>query len=197
MKAFKKFVSAILAGAIFITFAASAVFAEEISIETSCPEIGELCENGLYFVGEKETVLEDGTLIVERSYCSIDINEISTYATSDSRPIKYQKSINIGGFEKQTLAAEIWVSGDFSWDPTNKTATVSNAKGGVAKFYNGYELVKENVESGSNQGSEVLWGHIYAYARYNVTIKGSSLFASHYTTSAYVDCNTNGISSVA
>lgn len=189
--------SVILAGAIFMTSAIPAVFADEISIETSSPKIGELCENGLYFVGEKETVLEDGTVIVERSYCSIDINAISTYATSGSREIKYQKSVNIGGFSNQTLAAEIWVSGDFSWDPIKKTATVSNAKGDVAEFYNGYERVKGNVESGSNQGFEFMWGHIYAYARYNVTIKGSSLFASHYTTSVYVDCNINGISSVA
>ncbi|MCM1298358.1 MAG: hypothetical protein NC228_02235 [[Eubacterium] siraeum] len=190
MKKVNKLLSLLLTSVMAAMSLGSAVFAEEVKADSVCET------EDRYLVEEKEYVLEDGTPIVERLYCNTDLSLVSTQSFSGSRPISYTKSVSTGHDDRQMLVAEIWVSGQFSWnnDPDNKYAKVSDADGGYT-LYNDSEYVKGYVESGSDKGFDFLWGHTYAYARYNLKIKLNG--GGELSSSVYVDCNINGVSTTA
>lgn len=168
----------------------SSVFAEEIKTESNYEA------DGWYLIDEKETVLEDGTLIVERLYCNIDLSLVSTQSFSGSRPISYEKSISTGMGTNQMLVAVIWVSGDFSWNnaANNTSATVTNVKYGNTPYNNcTYIATESSIDSKNNQGSDSAFGSKYAYIKYNAKFKTAG--GGYVSGSIYLDCNVNGVSS--
>lgn len=199
MKAFKKLVSVILAGAIFMTSAMSAVFADEISTETSSPKIGELCENGLYFVGEKESVLEDGTIIIERSYTDTSTDEIRLLASSSgSKTLSHIKEIITRKNFVDTVIIILSLSAYFSWDKNSGSAAVdplsiSHGYSFTANAPSNSVATNHKVEYESNKGINFLGGRVYAYARYTLTAKTDTVLAHDY--SIYIEINCDGVES--
>ncbi len=188
----KKILSLLVIVGTILTFGTeNTVFADEEKVDV---DFNEVYENTGYLIEEKTTVLDDGTLMVEKIYCDTDTELLTASSSSGSRPIKYEKSVSLGGNGGQTLAAVIWVCGDFTWDKDKEIATVANADGGYT-FYGDYSFISENLDSKSNQGFNFLWGYKYAYARY--TLKFASDFNDEHECSVYVDCNVNGVSSCA
>lgn len=191
----KRILSLLTAGALLVFSTGNVVFADDTNKYDVGTEALETYENTGYLVEEKTTVLDDGTLIVEKLYCDTDLELLSVdQPSSGSRPIKYEKCISSGEGDKQILMATVWVSGDFSWNNTKNTATVSNVKSGQT-FYNGSSYVDSDIEYKSNQGSNVGWGRIYAYAKY--TLKFSTGYNNNHECSVYIDCNVNGVSTYA
>ncbi len=188
----KKILSLLVIVGTILTFGTeNTVFADEEKVDV---DFNEVYENTGYLIEEKTTVLDDGTLMVEKLYCDTNTELLTAPSSSGSRPIKYEKSVSLGSGKQQTLAAVIWVSGDFTWDRDKDIATVANADGGYT-FYGGYSYKSHELDSKSNQGFNFIWAHKYAYARY--TLKFTSPFNDEHECSVYVDCNVNGVSSCA
>ena len=188
MKALKKLVSTILAGAMFMTSVASAVFAEEISIETSSPEIGELCENGLYLISETETVLEDGTVVRDRYYSDVADDSISPLSVpnSGSRTVRHEKDF----VEAGELVIVVWAQAKFTWNTSADTVTISNVDYDQIN-YSDATITDKIPDYNSNQGRTGWGGYKYAYLRYTVKLTNRLFTTREY--SVYIDLNVIGI----
>lgn len=189
--ALKKFLSLALSSAMIISMLSAVSVSAEESEEDNGPE--------LYLISETETVLEDGTIVTDRYYSDSpksDAAVCSTAATtSGTETAKHEKKFS----EKQndgTIAdiVTIWVQAKFSWNSTNKTATVdtSTIKTGCTVHASGSTKKDEKIEYGSNQGSEDIFGlgHIYAYVRYRVQLTSKFSYSKVYE--VYIDRNRLG-----
>lgn len=188
--ALKKFLSLALSSMMLISMLSTAVVSAEESNEENDPE--------LYLIRETETVLEDGTIVIDRYYSDSpesDAAVCSTAATSGTKTDKHEKKF----IEKQADGrmadiVTLWVQATFSWNSEAQTATVdkNTIKTGCTIHANGSTKIDEDIDSGSNQGSEDIfgWGHIYAYARYRVQLRGGYGYDRVYE--VYIDRNRLG-----
>lgn len=88
----------------------------------------------------------------------------------------------------------MWVKGTFSWNSDNDTATVTDTSYGYERLTADAtnKISNESFTSGSNQGSEDIFGigHKYAFVQYSFTMTNSLQYPKKY--SLYLDVNTEG-----
>lgn len=144
---------------------------------------------------EESTNIVNGFTIINRCYYSTDNfgrTSISSTASeaSGSRTVKYERDI----IQKNTFLYTMYVSGDFTWNSANDTATVTNVQTGNKKYNSSaYPKVKTEIISyASNQGQTAFFGYKYAYAKYTLTLKNGLTWVEDYV--AYIDVNVIGIS---
>ncbi len=159
-------------------------------------------DSGLYLISETETVLDDGTIVVDKFYSDSPENYITTYsvaaATSGTETVKHSKT-----FTEKSLSGKyvdlvtIWVQASFTWNSLDKTAIVdpTTIKTGKDILNKNVEYKDEKTEYDSNLGFEALWAHKYAYVRYFLTLKSTGLTHNVRTYEVYIDMNTVGQSS--
>lgn len=164
-------------------------FAEETNEIEDCDVSTELDVSGLYLIDEQETVLEDGTVLVERLYCKNNpmLRSSSGAKGSDT----FTKTNSFTFLNDNTF--KYWVSGDFSWDADKDTATVTNRVYGHDPVSNGCKITKEVKEWGDDQGKTFLLGRVYAYIKYSFTF--TNWLGRDTNASVYLDVNVDGISS--
>lgn len=134
----------------------------------------------MYLIREEQTV-EGDCVITTRLYS--DVNPMLR-ATSGSGTYKSEKEHK---FNNYTMT--YWVQGYFTWDSENGTSKVSNVSSGHTDV-GGVTVSDESTTSASNQGSNILWGHKYAYAKY--TFKTTNWAGGTLNFSAYIEVDTQG-----
>lgn len=186
----KKFLSLALSSMMLISMLSTAAVSAEESEEDN--------ESELYLIRETETVLEDGTIVIDRYYSDspeLDAVVYSTAAASGTKTDRHTKKF----IEKQsdgTMAdiVTIWVQATFTWNSADKSATVdkNTIKTGCTIHASGLTKIDEEITYGSNQGSEDIFGlgHIYAYARYRVQLRNTFSYDRVYE--VYTDRNRLG-----
>lgn len=192
----KKFLSLFLAGIILISSASAVAFAEEIDVQSESKmesiEIAEPGEDEYYLISEKTTILEDGSVLTDRLYSTVNPME---RAASGEGWFRNDKEIDFVNDSGKTL--NYWVKGYFKWNSKDNEVTVSNPESGYDKKtlaeFSKCEIFGETTTAKSNQGFNFLAGRKYAYVEYKFTFKNS--IGSERNFSAYVDVNIDGVSS--
>ena len=164
-------------------------FAEEANEIEDCNVSTELDVSGLYLIDEQETVLEDGTVLVERLYCGS--NPMLRGSSGAKGSDTFTKTNSLTFLNNQTF--EYWVSGYFSWDADNNTATVTNRVYGHDPVPSNCKITNEDKDWGDNKGMNILWGRIYAYVKYSFTF--TNWLGRETKASVYLDVNIDGVSS--
>lgn len=178
-----------------MTSAIPAVFADEISIETSSPKIGELCENGLYLISETETVLEDGIVVIDRLYSDIPDSDVNLLATHGTRKFKGTKDFVEKVNKVDTLIVTLTLEASFNWNTTADTVTVIESSIDPHEdVYTNVSVDDKKIEHDDNQGATFFFGYKYAYVRYTVTLKNYAGIKRDYI---YIDVNVIGVASQA
>lgn len=181
-----KFLSLVLSSAIFFCSLSSVVNAYETDTESD-----------LYLISKTETVLEDGTIVVDEYYSDSPEKYISTYSakavTSGTETVRHSRKFTQSATCAPIDLVTVSVEAVFSWNSINKTATVDTSTIKTDYIIHGEHLsyYSQKTDYGNNMGDEVFFGHKYAYVRYYLTLK-SSINSNLNTYTVYIDMNTQG-----
>lgn len=145
-------------------------------------------DEGYILVSEEEYFDEDLQCnVIDRVYRKGD--GIAAYADLSEGTDTIRREVTF--VEKGFEWARIWVSGTFSWNSQDNTATVTNWNGGFTQLNNSAEILDNpKVEHGSNQGGFV--GSKYAYVKKSVEMQIPGASITNHKYALEIDVNVWG-----
>lgn len=141
----------------------------------------------LILLSETSTVLEDGTIMHERVYSSVNTK---ARGVSGSGTFRNETELE---FSDGTAPLKCWVQGVFSWNSESDYVTVTNRVYGHSTVPSKCSINNERKTYGNNQGMNFLLGRKYAYIRYTFVFE--NMFGFQRNVELYLDVNVDGVSS--
>lgn len=173
----------------------TSVYAAENYLANSEEHINQDDFDEFVLISTDEYVDEDtGFRIVDKTFVK---EEPTLYSTIEHKDVKKSRSIYSNDSSTYgDLLVMMWVSGTFNYDG-DEYITVTNPKGWYERYAETtpYPKVTANpLKYASQQGSNFLFGNMYAYVEYTITLENYAHFTKDYR--LWVDVNRKGEVSV-
>ncbi len=189
----RKIISCILAisTCLIVSVSSYAYSSKDTAITSSDFNTGDISSQYV-LVSEDEYIDENGFRIVDRIYTS---NNTNARSASVSGTEYYKTAKEVSNPDGITMFI-LWVSGTFSWNSDNDTATVKDPKGWYENNMSSdspVKIIDTELKYGSNQGATVLnglFGNKYAYVEYSLTSQNQ--YGTQKTYTLYLDVNRLG-----